>query len=171
MSVFTEKSDLEAVIEMIKGLDFVDNNNLFLLGSSQGGMVSAMTAAGQPNAIRGLILLYPAFVISDSTRQLYQSIDEIPDVIQLMWMQIGRRYYEDIWNYDVYEHIGAYNQDVLIIHGDRDELVPVSFSERAVEVYPSAELKVIAGAGHGFQGNDAETAIGYMLDYIGSKIN
>jgi dienelactone hydrolase len=54
MSVFTEKSDLEAVISMMKAQDFVDSNNLFLMGISQGGMVSAMAAAEQSNAIRCL---------------------------------------------------------------------------------------------------------------------
>jgi pimeloyl-ACP methyl ester carboxylesterase len=171
MSVFTEKSDLEAVIAMMKNQDFVDSNNLFLMGLSQGGMVSAMTAADQPDAIRGLILLYPAFVISGSAQQNYKSIDEIPDELQFMWMRIGRRYYEDIWDYDVYGHIGAYNHDVLLIHGDRDELVPVSYSQRAVGVYPSAELKIIPGAGHGFSGKAAEQAISYMYEYIQTHLN
>ena len=32
---------------------------------------------------------------------------------------------------------------MLLIHGDADSIVPLSYSERALEVYPSAELKVI----------------------------
>lgn len=37
MSLFTEKADLEAVIAMVQGLDYVDSDNLFLMGTSQGG--------------------------------------------------------------------------------------------------------------------------------------
>ena len=45
MSLFTEQADLEAVISMVQELDYVDNENLFLMGTSQGGAVSAITAA------------------------------------------------------------------------------------------------------------------------------
>jgi pimeloyl-ACP methyl ester carboxylesterase len=166
MSVFTEKSDLEAVIETVKSFEFADSDNLFLLGGSQGGLVSAMAVADQPDAIRGLILLFPAFVIADTSRRQYTSLAEIPDEIQFMGMQIGRRYYTDVWDYDVYKHIVAYDRDVLIIHGDRDQLVPVFYSEKAADVYPQAELKIIPGAGHGFQGKDEKTAIAYVLEYI-----
>lgn len=56
MSIFTEQKDLEAVIAMMQGLEYVDDNNIFLLGSSQGGVVSAMTAADHRDEIAGLNL-------------------------------------------------------------------------------------------------------------------
>lgn len=37
MSVFTEQVDLEAVMEMIRGLDYVNSLELFLIGTSQDG--------------------------------------------------------------------------------------------------------------------------------------
>ena len=63
MSLFTEKADLEAVIAMVQGLDDVDSDSLFLMGTSQGGAVSAITGAVHPQEIRGMALLYPAFVM------------------------------------------------------------------------------------------------------------
>ncbi len=53
MSLFTERDDLEAVIDMIQELDYVDSDNLFLMGTSQGGAVSAITAAANQEEIRG----------------------------------------------------------------------------------------------------------------------
>jgi pimeloyl-ACP methyl ester carboxylesterase len=171
MSVFTEKSDLEAVVSMMQSQKFVDSNNIFLMGESQGGVISAMTAAEQPDDIRGLILLYPAFVISGSAEQNYKSVNEIPDEINFLGMRIGRRYYEDIWGYNIYDHIGAYTRNVLLIHGNRDELVPLAYSERALKIYPSAELKIIPGAGHGFYGKNAETVIAFILEYIRQNLS
>ena len=55
---------------------------------------------------------------------------------------------------------------MLLIHGDADSIVPLSYSERALEVYPSAELKVVEGGGHGFYGEDAGQVTGWMLDYL-----
>ena len=37
MSIFTEQADLGAVMDEIRGLDYVDGDNLFLMGTSQGG--------------------------------------------------------------------------------------------------------------------------------------
>lgn len=171
MSVFTEQSDLEAVIAMLQARDDVDDNNLFLLGASQGGMVSAMTAADNRNAVAGAVLLYPAFVLVDDAMEQFDSADQVPDSMHYLFMTVGRAYFEDLFGYDVYADIQGYDKDVLIIHGDRDGLVPLSYSERAVEALPSARLEVIPGAGHGFSGESARLAISYMSDYFAAHLN
>lgn len=167
MSIFTEQSDLEAVIEMVRGLDYVDSENVFLFGASQGGLVAGITAAANQEKNQGLILLYPGFEIAENVQTLFATVEDIPDTYAIFgWMTVGRVYFEDLLDYDVYSVIGAYEKDVLLIHGDTDGIVPLSSSERALEVYPSAELKVLPGAGHGLHGQDAETATEYMLEYL-----
>ena len=64
-------------------------------------------------------------------------------------------------DYDIYGAIAAYDQDVLLIHGDSDTIVPLEYSQRALEVYPSARLEVIRGGGHGFYGDNARLATDY----------
>lgn len=171
MSIFTEQSDLEAVIAMMKERQDVDNRNIFLLGASQGGAVSAITAADNAADVAGAVLLYPAFVVVDDAKERYHSVDEIPDSSYHLWMTVGRAYFEDLLDYDIYEDIRGYDKDVLMIHGDRDSLVPLSYSERALEVYPSAQLEVIPGAGHGFSGNAAQQAIQFMTEYLQEHIS
>lgn len=166
MSIFTEQADLEAVISMIQGLDYVDSDNLFLMGTSQGGVVSAITGAAHPEEIRGMVLLYPAFVLVDRANELFQSRDEIPDTYYFMWMDVGRAYFELLLDYDIYREIAAYDKDVLLIHGDADHIVPLSYSEQAIAAYPSAQLKVIPGGGHGFYGEDAQQTISYIQEYL-----
>lgn len=168
MSIFMEQADLEAVIDGIRELEYVDDENLFLMGSSQGGAVSAITAAAHPDEIRGMVLLYPAFVLVDRANELFQSAEEIPDTYYFMWMNVGRAYFEPLLDYDIYEAIAPYEADVLLIHGDADGIVPLSYSERALEVYRSARLEVIPDAGHGFYGQDARQAQEYILDYLES---
>ncbi len=165
MSLFTEKEDLLSVINMVKTLDYVDSDNLFLLGTSQGGAVSAMAAAELGNEIRGLILLYPAFVMVDSANALFSDVDEIPPSRFFMWMEVGRDYFSSLLNYDIYGEISNYKQPVLILHGDKDSIVPLSYSEKAVESYQEAELNVISGSGHGFYGKNFDLAIDYIADY------
>ena len=62
------------------------------------------------------------------------------------------RYGEDAVSFDIYDVIGNYKGDVLILHGDRDGIVPLRYSERAVDVYENAELVVMEGQNHGFVG-------------------
>ena len=170
MSLFTEQKDLEAVISMMQGLDYVDSENLFLMGTSQGGAVSAITGAAHPQEIRGMVLLYPAFVMVDNANELFSSAGEIPDTYYFMWMNVGRAYFEPLLDYDIYGAIAAYEQDVLILHGDADSIVPLSYSERAVEVYPSARLEVLHGAGHGFSGENARYANDTILEYLSTHL-
>ena len=47
---------------------------LFLMGTSQTGRVFAMTAAAHPEAIRRLVLLYPAFHIPEEMAACTNSI-------------------------------------------------------------------------------------------------
>ena len=170
MSIFTEQKDLEAVIEMIQGLDFVDKDNIFLLGSSQGGAVSAITAAANQEKIRGMILLYPAFVLVDLAKDLFKSVDDIPASYFYRWMSVGKVYFEKLLDYDIYDEISSYDKDVLIIHGDKDDIVPLSYSQKAVEVYSSANLKVIEGASHGFYDDEFVEAMQYIENYLNENI-
>ena len=81
-------------------------------GTSQGGAVSAITAAEHQKEIRGLILFYPVFVLVDNAKAEFKSMDEIPDKYYLMWMEVGKTYLEDLLDYDIYEDIKAYKKKV-----------------------------------------------------------
>ncbi len=169
MSVFTEKNDLNAVIDMVKTLDFVDEDNLFLFGESQGGFVSAITAAERNDEIKGMMLLYPAFCIPDDAQEKYDTVDQIPETIKFMGRTIGKKYYDELLDYNVYDHIDNYTKDVIIFHGDSDTIVNLSYSQKAVEIYQKAELKVFEGEGHGFtasaKSDVAKMAYNFILNH------
>jgi pimeloyl-ACP methyl ester carboxylesterase len=150
MSVFTEKSDLEAVLHMIQTENFADPEQIYLLGESQGGLVSAITANDHPDEIKGLFLVYPALCIPDDARSRFRNISDIPDKIDIMGLTVGRAYYENLLDYDVYQHMAGYTGPVSIFHGTADDIVDPSYSQRAVETYTNAELTMLPGEGHGF---------------------
>jgi dienelactone hydrolase len=72
MSVLTEKEDLLAVLDFALSLPRTDISRIFLMGESQGGLVSAMCAAGRPCQVKGLLLWYPAFSIPGTCRALLE---------------------------------------------------------------------------------------------------
>lgn len=168
MSVMTEAADVEAVLDAAKEWDFVDSSRIALIGASQGGMASAVAASHRPDEIAGLILLYPALLVHDAVHEQFDSLDEVPEQFYFNgWINVGKNYVSDVWDYDVYAEMPNYTNPVLILHGDRDGIVDVSYAERAAESYPDAELHILRGAGHGFYGRSFDTAMEYTLDYLG----
>lgn len=167
MSILTEYQNLSDVMDQVKTLDYVDGSQLFLFGLSQGGFVSAYTAAQRPDDVKGLILFYPAFALQDDCWERHGSIENVPEAgEEIMGVPIGSIYSIDAMSFDAYEVIGNYKGDVLLCHGDKDTLVDLSYSERAAEVYDNAELKVIQYGEHGFQGKTARDATGYAVEFL-----
>ncbi|MDY5941361.1 MAG: alpha/beta hydrolase [Eubacteriales bacterium] len=140
MTVFTEMEDLLAVLNAIKELNVVDSQNIFLFGTSQGGLVSALAAAQCPSAVKGLILFYPGFNIAELAQKYGTFLSG----------SAGSPFLDSLLDYDVYEHIKDFEGDVLILHGTKDFIVPYSYSEKAAALYPNCELHLIEGASHGF---------------------
>ncbi len=62
----------------------------------------------------------------------------------------------------------------LLIHGDKDDLVPVNNSERILAAFEGqnveSELVVIEGAGHGFAGDDKQEATREMVDWFNTHL-
>ncbi|MGU9558902.1 alpha/beta hydrolase [Lactiplantibacillus pentosus] len=166
MSIFTEADDLRRVVRVLRQRPEVDASQLYLAGESQGGAVAAMVANDLNQQIAGLLLLYPAFIIPDDARQHYQDIDAIPEKIPHAFMAVGRAYYEPLLNYDIYAHLFDFTRPVLIIHGEADRVVPISYSRRAARYYAQAPLHPIPGAGHGFYGRNEQVAIQLMLAFL-----
>ena len=166
MSIFTEEEELKCVFEAAKALDFVDPDQMFLLGVSQGGVVSALTAADLQDEVKALVLCFPAFTLVDDAKETYASIDEVPDTVEVMGFTIGRTYYEGLFDLDVLAEASKYKGDVLILHGTADDLAPYSYSEEAVEAYDSATLIPIEGAGHGFRDKHLDEAMVYITEFI-----
>ncbi len=176
MSVLTEAEDLKAVIEFAKEQSYTDENELVLLGCSQGGFVSAIVAAEMKEEVDALILLYPALCIPDDARSgemMFAKFDpqNVPETFWCGPMKLGRRYVTDVIDMDPYEIIHQYTGKVLIIHGNQDKTVDISYALRAVETYSQAgadvEMKIIDEGGHMFfRPIHAYKALGYIREYV-----
>ena len=160
MSVLTEISDLKAVIRFAQSLSNTDEGELLLVGCSQGGLVAALTAAQMPETVNGLVLLYPALCIPDAARggeMLWLKFDpsHIPEKMHAGPMPLGRRYSADVMNMDAFRQIAGYSGKVLLLHGDRDAIVDISYAEKAESVYRAAgadvRFVVIPGGKHIFR--------------------
>ena len=122
--------------------------------------------AVRPDDVRGLVLLYPAYVLQDDAWARTLDPSNIPEYDDVLGTTVGRVYTADILTFDIYDVMSHYTGPVLIIHGTDDSIVPIQYSRRAVEVMPNAELVEIAGADHGFMGADDQQARSLMLAFV-----
>lgn len=175
MSVLTEVKDLHAVIEYSKNQSYTDSSRILLMGCSQGGFVSAITAARR-NDIGKLVLFYPALCIPDDARRgelmLAKFNPQSPP--KAFWcgpMRLGQGYVTDIINMDAFKEIAPYTKDVMIVHGTADRIVDIQYSQRAVRVYQSQQhnrsvvFHSIEKAKHLFSKRHDKLALQYLEDY------
>lgn len=170
MTLFTEKEDLCAVIKTIKTWENIDNENIFLFGASQGGVISALVAEELKEDIKGLLLLFPAFCIPDDWNKRFPTIDSIPDIYDLWGVSLGRVFFEMIHDYDIFEHIGNYNKNVIIFHGDQDRIVPLEYGIKAANLYRNSFIEVFPEEGHGFSETGNIRVLEMTYDFVQSKI-
>ncbi len=159
---FTMKEDLKAAVKRIQKRKNVDATQVFLFGGSQGGFVTALTAADLKKDVAAIAMYFPALNIPDDWRGKPEQ--DTP----LMGYSIGAKFIRSVQDLDPYAVIGNFAGDVCIVWGDQDELVRKTYIDRAVETYGAArtDLTVIPGAGHGFGGEALETAIGKVLSFL-----
>ena len=155
MTLFTEKEDLSAVIDFAKRIEGF-NGDLYLLGGSQGGMVSAMAAEDRAADLKGMVLLFPGFCIPHDWNTTHYPVDRyptpesIPESFDFWGVTLGRNFVLTLRNLDIYAKMADFKKPVLLMHGTNDTIVPIAYSQRAAKTYPDAELVTYEGEGHGF---------------------
>ncbi len=164
MTIFTEKEDLFAVIDFVEQQK--NTESIFLFGASMGGLVSALCAEEYDNRIQGMILLYPALCVADDWNNRFSSVDDIPEIHQVWEVPLGKCFFETLRGFDVFEHIDKFKRDVLIIHGDKDSIVPLEYSTQANKIYKNSKLQVFNGEGHGFSADSDKYVAKMMIDFV-----
>ncbi len=151
MTISSECEDLKAVLSYVRGLPYVDTEHIYLIGASQGGLISAMVAEEEKDKIRKLFLYFPALCIADNWKEKFPVPEEAPEVIEFWDNKVGKGFVLDLVQYrGQSERWGAYEGPIHVFHGDKDPIVPYTYSQDYVTHFQNAELTVYPGEGHGF---------------------
>ena len=156
MTIGKELADARAVWDFVQSLPYV--KGVGLLGHSQGGVVASMAAgrlASESTAPSGVVLIAPGSVIKEACQggKFFNARfdpKDPPEYIRCWGLyKLGREYLVTTQQLDIYGTAAAYHGPVLLLHGDRDGIVPMWCSERYLEAYGShATLKVVEGENH-----------------------
>lgn len=171
-SVLTEAADLEAVIRDISTLEYIDSNNIFLWGHSLGGFVTAYVGCENPELIRGMMLAEPSFQIQDEFREEFPEGTEIPEIVYSP-MYVGGMFFEDALSFDIFEMLPNYSGNVVIYAGTTPDSIggeTPEYFDRAIEVFPSAELISLEGSNHNIVGTPRYEMMEMMIEFVNTNV-
>lgn len=177
MTVGKEIEDALAMWNYAKSLPYV--SKIGLLGHSQGGVVASMTAgmlASRGESPAALVLVAPGSVIQDACRNgrffgaEFNPADPPEYVKCFGMMKLGREYIITTQELDIYGTAKAYTGPVLLIHGSKDTIVPMSCSEKYVETYSQdADLIVVDGENHMIT-RKLKTVVSHAVSFFVSQL-
>ena len=165
MSLLTEMQDLNSVVEYVCSLDYVDSNELTLMGLGLGGLVTTLLVSRKKPDIKKIILLYPTLSAPEDARRgqivtAFFDPDNPPETFVCGPMKLGRRYIKDAQTIDVIKELQNYSGAACIIHGDKDSMVDTQYSKDAVQIYRqnsknkadvfNKQIYIIKDGTHGF---------------------
>ena len=168
MSVLSEESDLENVLNEVKKWDFVDKDMIVLWWASQWGLVTALVSTRHSD-IKWSILLFPAFSIPEIVRSMFPNVEDIKDTYNVMWLLVGKKFATDVWDLDVYSEIAKDEKPVLILHWTSDSIVPISYSEKANRTYRNSSFYKIYRWSHWFTGRYFDDSLIYIKEFLKSN--
>ncbi len=148
--------------ELEQALSFVRDkgySRIGLVGSSYGGLIATLIASrdSQLTAL-GLKCPVPDFPemlrleFGQEAMDRWQSTGEIPDVTGSDTpIELHYAFYKNCLTYDAYTAAQAITAPTIIVHGDNDELVPLSQIERLEQSLAGPKsLHLLPGANHHF---------------------
>jgi len=141
--------DLRAAIDHLE--EEAEPSGIWVIGANTGGSLAVCVAADDPR-VRGLALLAARADFDDWAAQPRRFLEHAREIGAVRRAGFPPAF--DEWSRELrrFRPIDAARRfaprPLLVVHGDDDESVPVADSRLLAEAHGSAELRVIAGAGH-----------------------
>jgi pimeloyl-ACP methyl ester carboxylesterase len=168
MTLSSEIEDCKNVLEFVKKLDYIDQNNINTLGFSMGAVVSLVLCSKHREEIRNTIFVSPAMNLYDIF------IREIRGEKLQKFMEYGlfdidgkvieKNVVDDIFNYNFYQCAKNVCQNTLIVHGDEDKSVPPIYSIILKDIISGKTLlKLVKGSDHCY---DSPEYMNSLVNYI-----
>lgn len=183
MTIAGEVEDLKLLIkEFSKKYDRIG-----IVGESLGGAISILSYSSK---VRCLVLFYPAVFFKENIANRWSSDKEIRELNEggvLPWakrstgqkLYVGKRFIEEINKIEVFPKIPKIKCPIMFVHGNSDNTVSFTESERAFKnANEPKRIEIVEGAEHGFNDSDyapseelQDKAINLTVNWFKSWLN
>lgn len=159
-------SDSNASLEYLLSNYNIDKEKLGILGYSMGGRVAMhiCTEENSPYIAMGLLapsvdpgeeMMIRFFGGEKEFKDLYAEASSdkgYADFTTVFGQEqtLSKAWFDEMIDSKPLENIMNYNGSMLVIHGEKDEIVPASVIESIISAYKTAEKVIIAEADHGY---------------------
>lgn len=164
----------ESVMALMRGQGY---RQIALLGSSFGGLVATLAAAKHSSlaalALRCPVGDFPALLrrqFGNAGIELWRRLGQVPPSVAPI--PVHFRFFEDCERHNAHHAAQALRVPTILVHGDRDEVIPVTQSEELYRhIRAEKALHVIPGADHRFSQPDQfrraiELLVSWLRQYL-----
>lgn len=148
MTYFTEVEEAVAIMKWTK--ESYSKVSMIGLGFSLGGAVLAQASLQVKELLEKIVLISPAGSIKNSFKNLCDQKPQVGDCVDMGGYLMSKAVYDTIKDFDLYQNLEQFDKEVLIIHGEKDQAVPLEYGVRYQEIYPNANIIIIPEAPHGY---------------------
>lgn len=167
-----EIDDLLAVYEYSLKLPRVSTIGLF--GHSLGADVALLFSIAKK--VHAVVASAPPLNFKTAPKALFDISEKAwreDGFVKIEWYnnkKIKYSFYEDLMKYDMKQLLPLVTAPALIIHGEKDELIPIEDAKEIYNLLKGAKsLKIISGADHNFNSKSEEwlnTALFWFLKWL-----
>lgn len=153
-------SNLSSVVEYLKTQGF---ERFALAGYSFGGMVGLIYASS--NEVEFLVLKSPVVNYFEQ-KKLLNKLDQLEKWKKENWLREDRfgntyeipySYAEKLMSYDGYELGKKIKCPTLLIHGAKDETIPVEQSKKLGKIIPNCKVEILPNADHHYSSKSIDS--------------
>lgn len=143
-SEMTFKNELEeAKLILEEVLKMPTTSEVYLLGHSMGGVIASEISKLYPDLIKKMCLWAPAYNLPKTIEYLTTKVPISESGYNNNGFLVSQQFVNDIITYDFYRDLNKYQNELLIIHGEKDNLVDFNISKQYLVAF-KRELEFIA---------------------------
>lgn len=76
----------------------------------------------------------------------------------------------DTWSTDFRDDLRKINVPLLVIHGDKDNILPLESTAKLIPNYVKADVKILSGGSHGIPWTHADDICRFMVEFMNREV-
>ncbi len=147
-------------------------SEVYILGHSMGGAIASELAKLYPQDIKKMCLWAPAFFMKEAVLHMVKDAPLYKEgIYDYFGFELSTKFVEDIKERDFSKDMDVYKNELLIIHGTKDETVPYYVSENYSKLlHLGYVLHPIEGGSHNFDKlDDIKEVMSLTMNFFSLK--